>query len=172
MTGKPPTTNTAARYTRVAAHCGITFLALVLLYDILSDRGVPLWPDKGFGLLVVGLALVTAIPAIIRSLRLEAPDWGENIAGSLERPERVRLAIFGLIWVAYSLALPVVGFLVAASTAISVSAIAIAYSRPWIAVPVAVLASLLVFLIFQRVLYVGLPLGPLDRFVIENFPRG
>jgi hypothetical protein len=167
-----PVANPAARFVRVAAHCGIVFLALILARDLSNDDGVPLWPDKGFGLLVIALSLLTAVPAIIRALRMSAPKWGENLAGHLGRAARLRLFAFGLIWLAYGFFLPLLGFLVTATIAISVSAIAIGRARPWIAVPVAALISVLVFFIFQRVLYVGLPLGPLDRVLIENLPRG
>jgi hypothetical protein len=167
-----PMVSPAARYVRVAAHLGILFLAFSLTRDLLNDDGVALWPDKGFGLLVVVLSLLTAVPAVIRALRLEAPNWGDNLAGHLGKSERFRLCAFGLVWIAYAFFLPFLGFLVSATIAITVSAVAIGRARPWIALPVAALISVLVFLAFQRILYVGLPLGPLDRALIENLPRG
>ncbi|WP_265516810.1 tripartite tricarboxylate transporter TctB family protein [Nitratireductor luteus] len=167
-----PASVPAARYVRAAAHGAILFLGAVLLYDILTTEGVRMWPDQGFPLLVVGFVTVTAGPALIRSLMLTSPNWGENPAGSLDRANRIRLAIFASTWLAYALLLPLLGFLVSATIAITISAWALGRARIWIALPVSAIVAVLVFLAFQRVLYVSLPLGELDRLLIHSLPRG
>lgn len=162
----------APRVTRMAAHAGILALAGVLLHDILGTEGVRMWPDQGFPLLVVAFAFCTAGPALIRAALMPSPDWGENLAGSLSRRNKLRLGLFAATWLGFGLLLPVLGFLIDATLAMTISAVSLARARPWIALPVAAVSALLIFVFFQRVLYVGLPLGPLDRLVIESIPKG
>ncbi|WP_136637725.1 tripartite tricarboxylate transporter TctB family protein [Pseudooceanicola onchidii] len=162
----------AARIVRIAAHVAILALAGVLLKDILATEGVRRWPDQGFPLLVVAFAALTAGPALIRSVKMPSPDWGENLAGSLSRSNKMRLGLFAATWLVFGLVLPLVGFLVSATLAMTVSAVALARARPWLTFPIAAIIAVLIFIFFQRVLYVGLPLGPLDRLVIQSIPKG
>lgn len=54
----------------------------------------------------------------------------------------------------------------------AVSMTAIARTRVWVALPICAIIALLVFIAFQKVLYVGLPLGPIDLLVINNLLEG
>ncbi len=162
-----PAPSRSARWVRVAVHGVILFLACALLRDVLTTKGVRLWPDQGFPLLVFGFAVLTAGPAMIRTLTSPTVGWGENLVQDLDPPKRRRLAIFGGTWVGYAALLPHLGFLVATTIALTVSSWALGRTRLWLSAIVAAAVALLVWLAFQRLLYVSLPLGPVDRFLAE-----
>lgn len=131
-----------------------------------------MWPDQGFPLLVVALTVLTATPALLRALSMRNATFGENLVDTLNRDGRVRLLVFGGIWLGFALALPWAGFLLCATLAMAVSMTAIARTRVWVALPICAIIALLVFIAFQKVLYVGLPLGPIDLLVINNLLEG
>ncbi|ARP97782.1 tripartite tricarboxylate transporter TctB family protein [Pseudorhodoplanes sinuspersici] len=158
---------TLARWVRIGAHCAILFLACVLLRDILSIEGLRLWPDQGVPLLTAGFALITASVAALRALFAQSVGWDENLVRDLDAPRRRRFAVFVGTWIGYAALLPYIGFLVATMLALTASIWTLERLRLWVTVPVAAIISVLIWLVFQRALYVSLPLGPIDRAFAE-----
>lgn len=161
-----------ARGLRIFAHAMIFGLSMILLQNILTTEGVRIWPDQGFGLLVVILSIATSIPALLRTIMLKSVTFGENLTTGLDGQGRLRLLVFTVTWFLFAVALPVFGFLLCATVAIASSMMALGRTRITLAIPVGAIVAMLVFAAFQKVLYVGLPLGQLDLFVINNLLEG
>lgn len=78
---------------------------------------------------------------------------------------RLEIAAFVAIWVGYVALLVPIGFFVATTVALSLSLWLLERYRPWLVVPSSALATLVIFLLFRRALYVGVPTGPVDDWL-------
>jgi hypothetical protein len=161
-----------AKLVRIAANVVILGLAVTLLINITSIPGVRYWPDQGYTLLVSALAGGMSIFGLISAIKTSDVGWGENLTGSLGKIDRLRLLAFAAAWVGFATLLSITGFLIAATGAMVISALAIARTRWFTTLPICLAVAALILICFQKVLYVGLPLGALDRFIIETLLGG
>jgi len=90
-----------------------------------------------------------------------------RIADALPPPgePRRRLAGFVALWVGYVAAMPYTGFAVATATTLAGSLMLLDRFRRWRVVLGAVAATLIVYVAFRRLLYVGVPSGPVEGFL-------
>jgi putative tricarboxylic transport membrane protein len=164
-----------APYAVVLAVAAVLFhVASVFIYARLGDRlGPDVWPRA-----ILLLMIVTCAVRIVRVLWVgpdgatrdaagpdaaAVPDAAEPIPGAVdEAPPRLspaRLMLGVAATVLYVLLLPVLGF--ALGTALFIAAMCrIGNYRRWgVIVPTAIIGSLAFMFVFQRIVYVSLPIG-------------
>jgi putative tricarboxylic transport membrane protein len=169
--GSPTPRPAAARLKQAAAHGVVLALAAALLADVLAAGHLRLWPDRGYGLLVVAFAAVTAGAAILRALTGRDPDRGERLFAGLDGPGRARMLVFVGVWAAYAVVFPRIGFMPATALALAASMVAAARTRPPVALAAGAVTAVAVWFLFQRVLFVSLPMGPIELWLTTMLAR-
>lgn len=169
--GSPRSQPAAARLKQAAAHGVVLALAAALLADVLAAGHLRLWPDRGYGLLVVAFASATAGAAIFRALTGRDPDRGEKLFGGLDAGGRVRMVAFIAVWAIYAVLFARIGFIPATTLALTASMLAAARTPLLVAAPAGAAVAIAVWFLFQRVLFVSLPMGPLELWLTTTLAR-
>ena len=143
----------------------LRFAALLLLVCLWGffAAGMPEVPaaSRAYPLVVLAALLVFVPLHVVRLLRA---DSDRSLLPSLPgtRKAQGRLVFFVAIWLAYVVALPAVGFVVATSVATAGSIIALGTRRPLLASVVSLVVTLCLFALLERILYVPVPRGSIE----------
>lgn len=134
-------------------------LVLFLAYRISGFSGAS---SAGVFPMLAGLTMVGSAAAILlRTLRMRpAPDGGGVLRAFFARITPTEIAVYGLIVIAFMLALEPLGFVIAALLFLLISFLYLERGRIVRAVLVSVGAVALILLIFRHVFKVILPEGP------------
>ncbi|MGA0532590.1 tripartite tricarboxylate transporter TctB family protein [Hansschlegelia sp. KR7-227] len=160
---------------RAAAPYLAAFAAAVWLWTLTQDldlsmsgdrAGPDLWP-KMILLVMLGAAALGALQALLgapgdgslRDQLTSAPDGAEVEAGETARPSTARLlAAVGLLLV-FPLVIEWTGFLALTAVTLFAQMWIGGYRKPGTAAVIAVVGAAILFFLFQRVVYLSLPLG-------------
>jgi len=135
---------------------------LVCLWAFFA-AGIPQVPaaSQAYPLILLA-ALLLAVP--LHVLRLLRRDPDRSLVPVLPGTPgaRIRLVLFAAIWLAYVVALPKAGFVVATTVATAGSIVTLGPRRPVLAVLASLLVSLCLFALMERVLFVPVPRGSIE----------
>ena len=146
--------------------------ALVLgggaLYLLIMSRAIPeqarLYPQV-FLVAILGGSIALAIQALLRGRRPLPDGGGAPEADGAPDPDRQGWPLY-LALVLYLLVLNRLGFVVA--TTLFLAAVLLWLRVPAIkGVALAVAGTLLIFVVFRTAMYVSLPAGPVDIYLLE-----
>jgi len=143
--------------------CGAAVLGLQMPDIAPSARVYPLV----LMVLVVVCSLVIAAKEIAG--RSATAPLDPTLAKILSAPSpfRIRVFAFVAIWLIYSWALTLAGFIVATTCAISLSLWLLGIKRIFVGIMTAVLFSVVLSILLATVLYIPTPSGPLDQLLIR-----
>lgn len=166
------------RLSSVAEH---DIFALQIVVLVLMAAGVagllvqsfstPTWTAIGLGHVgypsIVQWATLSALLLYLVLGVLPARAGAGRVADVLppQGEPRIRLASFILVWVGYAALMPYAGFAISTAATIAASLMLLdRFSRARILLG-SVAATLLVYVAFRRLLYVGVPSGPVEGFL-------
>jgi len=149
---------------RAFVPAGQLVLAAAGLYVAVESVSLGLWttlgPGPGLLPLILGIALIalTAVWAVqsFMERRKAAAEARERTVEPLDRPYIIGV-VGGLILL--GIAMPFVGFQISMAVFLFAELLVLGRQRWWIAAPVAIVGSFGVFVLFDRVLAVQLPLS-------------
>ncbi|HMA90447.1 MAG TPA: tripartite tricarboxylate transporter TctB family protein [Burkholderiales bacterium] len=124
-----------------------------------------------YPLVMIALVIACALAIAAQELagRSATPPLDAKLAKMLFAPMRSRIRVLGFVavWLAYTGALPHVGFIVATTCAISISLWLLAIRRPLVGVATATAFSLVISILFATTLYIPTPSGPVDQLLTQ-----
>lgn len=122
-----------------------------------------------YPLVMIALVIACSLAIAARELaeRSATPPLDAKLAKILLAPMRSRIRTFGFVaaWLAYTWALPHVGFIVATTCALSISLWLLAIRRPLVGFAAATVFSLVISILFATVLFIPTPSGPVDQLM-------
>lgn len=152
---------------RMLAPAAQLVLIAVGAYVAVEARSLGLWTSLGpgpgllpliLGVALVGLSLTWLVQTVVERRRASAVDTGEAPGEPLDRP--YVLGIVGGLIVLASL-MELLGFQISMAVFLFAELLLLGKQRWWVAAPVALVGSVGVFVLFDRVLAVQLPLSSL-----------
>jgi hypothetical protein len=118
---------------------------------------------------MIVLVIACALAIVAKDLveRSATPPLDGKLAKILFAPMRSRIRTLGFVavWLAYTWALPHVGFIVATTCALSISLWLLAIRRPLVGFAAATVFSLVISILFATVLFIPTPSGPVDQLM-------
>jgi len=125
-----------------------------------------------YPLCLAGLVAVCALAVAVRDIadRASADPLDAKLKRILFAPPPIRIRVFAFVatWLAYSWGLPLVGFIVATTCALSISLWLLGVRRLVLGFLGALSFSVVFSILFATVLFIPTPAGVVDRTLIET----
>lgn len=124
-----------------------------------------------YPMILIALVLVCGVVVAVQEIRSRAATepLDPKMAAILASPASVRLRLLGFLalWLAYCWALTPFGFVVSTTAAIATSMWLLGTRRIGLNIAAAVVFSCVLLILFQTVLYIPVPSGVIDLWLIK-----
>lgn len=150
----------------------ISFFLIICGAAVLGLQTPDIAPSaRVYPLVLIALVVVCSLVIAAKEIagRSATAPLDPTLAKILFAPSPFRIRVFGFvaIWLIYSWALTLVGFIVATTCAISFSLWLLGIRRVLVGIVTAALFSMVLSILLATVLYIPTPSGPLDQLLIQ-----